>query len=151
MRVLLLIIIFTCSFGFNKSFYKETDNSYLDQTILEASIKHNVPKKLIKAILKHESNLTLNSINKKTKDYGIAQINIRNIKSYKLNKNKLLTNLKYSVDKGVFIMAYFKNRYENELGDKWIAKYNCGTREGCENWKSSKIYMAKISNNMRDL
>jgi hypothetical protein len=94
--------------------------------------------------------MILNRVNKKTKDYGIAQINIRNIKHYKMNKNRLLTDLQYSIDNGVLIMAYFKNRYEKTLGKKWIAKYNCGTRVGCENWKSSKLYLAKITRSMEN-
>ena len=107
-------------------------------------MKHRIPTKVFKAMLKIESNFNLNKVNKKTKDYGIAQINIRNIKHFKLNKLRLTTDLDYSLDNGAKIASYFFKRYNGTLGYKWVAKYNCGTKIKCENTKASKKYLVKV-------
>lgn len=116
----------------------------LSEIITHFSNKHKISPKLVNAILFVESNHKINAYNKRSKDYGIAQINIRNIKRLGLNKEKLLTSIEYSVEEGIKIMAWFKEKYEPIIGNKWVAKYNCGVRKGCEKTRKSKKYINKI-------
>jgi len=84
--------------------------------------KANIDPRIVIAILKQESNYKLNAVNKRSADYGIAQINRNTIKSMRLNKTKLLTDLEYSVHAAVEVLSLVK-RYSN--GDsKWWARYN---------------------------
>jgi soluble lytic murein transglycosylase-like protein len=112
--------------------------------IISKSRKHNIDYKMVLAIFQVESNLDIKAYNKRTKDYGIAQINIRNIKKLNLNAKKLITDPEYSVEEGIKLLNFFKDKYETKLGHKWIAKYNCGMRNRCENTKKSKIYIKKV-------
>lgn len=106
--------------------------------------QHKINPKLVRAFFKVESNNRFHAINKRSKDYGIGQINITNIKKLGLDKNRLLTDKLYSIKASVSIMAFFKNLYEKKLGKKWVAKYNCGVKRGCENTRKSKKYIKKI-------
>jgi hypothetical protein len=108
------------------------------------SKEYNIDHNLVSAVFYVESKHKVNAANKRTKDFGIAQINIRNIKRLGLSKEKLLNDTYYSVEQGVKILVWFKNKYEPELGNNWVGKYNCGVRKGCEKSKRSKKYIAKI-------
>jgi len=95
--------------------------------------KYKVDCKLVTAIQMQESGYRLNVV--AGGDYGIMQVNEYNIKAYGLSKERLLTDLSYSIENGVMILAYFKRwkRWEK----KWWCRYNVGTgpltkvRGGC--------------------
>jgi hypothetical protein len=112
---------------------------YIDK----CALYHKLDAKLVRAIIQVESEWK-NLYNKKTKDFGLMQINIYNIKALGLNQDKMQNNPFYNVTEGIKILAWFRDRYERKLGKRWLTKYNCGTRRKCENTRKSKKYLAKV-------
>lgn len=80
------------------------------------------------AILAQESRYTLNAVNKKSSDYGIAQINHKTIESFGFDKKKLLTDLEYSIKAGAIVLADFKRMYGKREKNYW-SRYNSGDIE----------------------
>ena len=85
------------------------------------------PRRLT-AILAQESMYTLNAINKKSADYGIAQINHRTIERYGFDKKRLLTDLEYSVKAGAIVLSDFKRMYGKKEKTYW-SRYNSSNPE----------------------
>lgn len=103
----------------------DIDTKYADRiavNIYKLSLKHGIPSDLYAAILMQESKYDLKAKNNRTKDYGIAQINWRTIKHYKFNKNRLMTDLAYSLEAGAIVLKDFMVRYSNEI--TWWSRYN---------------------------
>lgn len=75
-------------------------------------------------------------------DYGISQINFKNVKRFHLNKYRLLNDLKYSVDAGAMILAEY-SRYQHREPVTYFCRYNQGTKpfnqvkSGCLSYLSS--------------
>ncbi len=111
----------------------------------KASIKHNVPERLILAIAFVESSYRLNAVNRGSNDYGIMQVNIWHVKRSKLSIKRLTTDIDYSFDKGVEILKWFYDTYPL---DEAIMRYNCGTRPSCIKWKRVKKYLDKTRRSM---
>lgn len=102
------------------------DSNYvlrLSNAILDASIKYKVNPYKLSAILRQESGYKLNIINKATKDYSIGQINERTIKAFNMDKQRLLTDLTYSVNMSAFVLADFQRMYGHKEQDFWT-RYN---------------------------
>lgn len=130
----------------------------VSQAIVKSSHKYHINSKLIAAILMQESGYKLDAARitcgfdvkaPKIKrcvvtDYGIAQIHFKNLARFKLDKQRLLTDLEYSVDAGVMIMSQYA-KYRKYEPDTWTCRYNTGTaplhqiQEGCT------IYLAYIN------
>jgi len=108
------------------------------------SRKYRISPKIVRAVIHVESRGRVSAYNKRSKDYGLLQINEKNIKALGLDKKRLTTDYVYSLEQGIKILVWFKDRYESKLGDKWQAKFNCGVRKGCENTKKSKKYMRML-------
>lgn len=100
----------------------------LAKVILDKSQKYKVSSKILTAILMQESRYDLYAVNHKSKDFGIAQINYKNIKNMNLDKNKLMTNMDYSIEAGAKILSGFK-RYEHKEPQLWWSRYNCGNKK----------------------
>ncbi len=98
----------------------------LSDAIVKASIKHGLNPKKFSAILAQECRYRLNCINKATKDYGIGQINQKTIKAFKMDKQRLLEDLEYSVDSAARVLADFK-RVFGRREKNWHCRYNVGT------------------------
>jgi soluble lytic murein transglycosylase-like protein len=113
----------------------------LAQSIAKISKQYNIPAKIYTAILMQESAYKVNAVNcskRKCHDYGISQINIKNIEYYGFDIEKLLTDTHYSIEAGAIILSYFKNRYSKK--DKyWWTRYNAGNKV------KRKIYRKKVS------
>ncbi len=101
----------------------------LSQVIDKHSATYNVPSESLVKLAYIESKFKLNAINKITKDFGIMQINIRNIKAYNLDKSRLLNDADYSVESGAKVFAYFYHRYAST--EEAIRRYNCGVKKAC--------------------
>ena len=119
--------------------------SEIAKVILEVSAKYKVPAFLVSAIANVESSYRLNAVNKGSSDYGIMQVNAWNVRKLKLDKARLLTDLKYSVDAGVSILAWFVKKYPL---DEAIMRYNCGTRPSCVRLPQVKRYLRKVKGSM---
>jgi soluble lytic murein transglycosylase-like protein len=105
------------------------------------SSKYGVPGNVIASIAFVESSYKLNAVNKASNDYGIMQVNAWNVRVLKLNKARLLSDLEYSLDSGVQILAWFVKRYPLREA---IMRYNCGTRPSCIRLSSVKKYLNKV-------
>lgn len=99
----------------------------INSLIVSKATQHGIDPVLFKAILTQESQLKVGAVNRRTQDYGIGQINIRNIHSLKLNKHRLLTDAHYSVEQSAKILSYFHTRY-SASGASWFCRYNVGNR-----------------------
>ena len=95
----------------------------LSKAIYSFSNKYKVNPLKVSAILAQECMYRLKCINDGSKDYGIGQINIRTIRVFKLDKKKLLTDLEYSVESSVIVLADFKRMYGHKEQDYWT-RYN---------------------------
>lgn len=95
--------------------------------IVQKSLKHKVSSKLLAAILMQESRYNVAAVNHKTLDFGMAQINIHNIRTMKLDKQKLLTSMEYSVEAGAKILGTYV-RYQKKEPLTWSCRYNTGNR-----------------------
>ncbi len=160
LRVLSILIVTYLSSGaaaaapelieIQESVMQNTEGAYkgnvlrLSKAILRSSKRHGVPYRVLTAVLAVESSYRLSAVNKKSNDYGIAQINQWNIEAHKLDKTKLLTDLEYSIDAGAMILAYFYKRYADHKPRRWVLHYNCGTRDKCIEMKQVKHYFVKL-------
>lgn len=154
--VLRLIVLFMVTFNcYARTTYEQIlinkpniDQKYakeLAKIINQKADEYLVPANVLAGLFRVESTYILNSTNKKSNDYGIGQINIFNIKAYKLDKALLLNDLEYSIDKSFMVFKWFYVRYPLEEA---VKRYNCGTRKNCINWKGPKKYWKKIKRYM---
>lgn len=116
----------------------------LSNIIYKASRKHKIPSDIFTAILKQESNYKLGAINKKSNDYGIAQVNKFNIIKLGLDKDKLLNDLNYSVNAGAKILSWFYKRYGDD-DPFWYCRYNVGTGSGKIVMRNCHKYLKKVN------
>lgn len=114
----------------------------LSFTIRSASKRHDVPPRVLTAILGAESSFRLNVVNKDA-DFGIAQVNIHNIRAYKFDKNRLVTDLRYSVNAGAKVLYWFKDTYSAKE-EQWYLRYNCGVHKNL-NRKACVQYSQALS------
>lgn len=102
----------------DRMYAREVANA-IQKVAKEMGIK---PERLA-AILAQESRYTLNAVNKRSRDYGIAQINHKTIESFGFDKQRLLTDLEYSVKAGAIVLADFKRMYGKREKNYWT-RYN---------------------------
>jgi hypothetical protein len=96
--------------------------------IYKAATEHRLRPERLAAILAQESMYTLNAVNKKSKDFGIAQINWKTVERYGFDKKRLLTDLEYSVKAGAIVLADFKRMYGKREKNYW-SRYNSSDEE----------------------
>ncbi len=98
----------------------------------------NMPWQILVSIAYNESSLGTQLINSKSKDYGLMQINQRNLRKHKLKKRHALRNHLRVVQVACSILEYNKSRYKHRV-PYWLGIYRSGTAL----WKPS------IRNNAR--
>lgn len=149
----LLVLLFPVTLGADISFCSlhqtyckvvknqpDIDRSYASRVataIDKYSFIYGIDANLLIAIYAQESKYKLNMVNKRTLDYGISQINHNTARKFHLNKNKLLTDIDYSVEAGAIILADFKKRFSKREQD-WWSRYNTS------NPKLRKKYKNKV-------
>jgi hypothetical protein len=111
--------------------------------IVLKSHKHKISAKILTAILMQESRYNLAAINKATSDFGISQINIKNIRHMKLDKAKLLTSMEYSVEAGAQVLSTY-TRYQKKEPLTWLCRYNAGNRPLIVIKKPCMNYLAAV-------
>lgn len=114
----------------------------LSNAIFKAARRHRVPARIYTAILMQESSYRLGARGRHcghpehkgekgvecvVSDYGIAQIHFNTVDRYNFNREKLTTDLSYSVEAGAEVLSYFERRYSEKEGDWWV-RFNLGTR-----------------------
>lgn len=116
----------------------------LSKLIKKTSKKHEIPAGLFTAILMQESAYNIKAVNracgllyngKKAQgeacvaaDIGITQINIKTMKSYGFDAERLQNELSYSLEAGAIVLKWFKDKYAEEEPQTWFCRYNVGTR-----------------------
>ena len=90
--------------------------------------KYGLDPLLLSAMAAVESGYFVGAINSRTADYGIMQINARNIKHYKFSKERLLTDVPYSIEAGAIVLSWFKAKYAHKEKN-WFCRYNVGVRK----------------------
>lgn len=101
-----------------------------DEAVLSALItKHAkaalIERAILSCVLKVESNYRMGVISD-TDDYGIAQINAKTARMYKLDLVELLTNADYSVAAAANILKDYKRAFKPTETNTWVARYNIG-------------------------
>lgn len=86
---------------------------------------YNIKPDLMLAIMGHESAFNPKAYNKKTRDFGIMQINIKTAQAYEINKGCIL-DWECSLVAGAKILSDFKTRYSKKESE-WYIRYNIGT------------------------
>lgn len=75
-------------------------------------------------------------------DYGISQIHYKNLKRFNFDKERLLTDLQYSVDAGAQVLSQY-SKYARHQPKSWPCRYNQGLRryslieDGCRTYMVS--------------
>jgi hypothetical protein len=113
----------------------------LAATIDHYSSEHRVPANVITAIFMVESSYRLNAVNKRSDDFGIGQVNKWHIKHSKLDKDRLLNDLNYSVEQSIIIFKWFYKTYPLHEA---IKRYNAGTKKEAIHWKPVKRYLRLV-------
>lgn len=102
----------------NNPYLKKEYAQELAEVIKKHSDDYGIsPNKLI-GILMQESSYRMHVTNK-GKDFSIGQINIRNIKYYKLDKNRLMSDVDYSVGATAMMLSDLKVKYGHKEKDYW--------------------------------
>lgn len=108
----------------------------LSNVIYKEKRQCDINPRLIVAIIMQESRFKVDSVSKITGynennnrqtikiDFGIMQINFRNIEKYKLNVKRLLVDEKYSIQQGVKILCRFKKKYLSFEPNSWYSRYH---------------------------
>jgi hypothetical protein len=87
---------------------------------------------ILASIAFNESSLGFNTVNERTKDYGLMQINERTITRLALNKDKVMRDTTYAVRAACKVLRHNKDRYAEKL-TYWVGIYRSGTAL----WKES--------------
>lgn len=123
------------------SFYEETNPQHIEKIkptikkIASSIIKHSGNKKIdykvLMGILKVESDFNQAQVSH-TLDYSLAQVNyaiwskeLYRVKKVKLNKEKLKTNIDYSIDIMTDILSILEKRHGED--PNWFARYHSST------------------------
>ena len=106
-----------------------------------AADMYKVPANVLAAICRVESSYILEAVNKRSNDFGLMQVNMFNIRAYKLDKYKLTTDMAYAVQNGAMIFSWFYRRYSLEHS---IQRYNGGTAKNVVKWKSTLKYLRLV-------
>ncbi len=99
-----------------------------DKLIRKYSELHELDWKIVVAILFQESRFKENAVNcgrYGCNDFGIAQINFRNIKAWGMDFGKIF-DAGYSIKHATAFLERLKNRHSHK-DPKWFARYNSGT------------------------
>lgn len=112
----------------------------------EMADKYKVPANVIAAIAMVESSYRLNAVNKRSKDFGIMQVNLYNIKAYNFDKQRLLNDVRYSIEAGVIVFQWFYKIYNT--AEEAVKRYNAGTAKGATKWKGPINYWKKVQKYM---
>lgn len=113
----------------NKPNIDPTYAQTLSSEIVRVAKRYGIRSDIYTAILMQESGYDLKAINKRSHDYGIAQINKKTAAAFKLCPKKLTSDLSYSVEAGALVLSDFKNRWFKKEGYEYWSRYNTSNKE----------------------
>jgi soluble lytic murein transglycosylase-like protein len=96
---------------------------------------------LLAAIAKVESSNNPLAVNRRTHDYGLMQLNIRNLQHWKLSPTQAL-NADVSIKYAAKLLQGYKRRFGHE--PKWACRYNLGTGRNVPSKAQCEIYYNKL-------
>ena len=107
--------------------YKNADK--YGRLIKKYSEIYKVDWKIMTAIIRQESNFIQNAVNCDRRgcyDFGLVQINFKNVKRLNLDAGKLLTDSEYSIEVLAQFLENIQKKYKHK--DKyWFGRYNSYT------------------------
>lgn len=86
----------------------------------------NMPWQLLAAIAYHESSLGVRTVNEATHDYGLMQINKKNVLRYGLSQSRIVKDAEYSIKFACRLLKDNHDRYGNRY-PYWLGIYRSGT------------------------
>lgn len=105
----------------------------ITDAIKESATRYGISKKIMAAIFMQESSYKISAVNKKSRDYGIGQINIKTAQHYKFCVKRLNSDLDYSVKATAKVLADLRQKFPNEP-DYWT-RYHSWTKQRRELYK----------------
>lgn len=120
----------------------------LAAAIEKTATEYKLDPKLLAAIFMQESRYDLKAVNQKSKDFGIAQINHKNIERMGLDRQRLMTDVDYSVKVGAKILASYKKTFHKREPSSWYCRYNIGFQETEEAMEKCETYKLKVARYM---
>lgn len=82
--------------------------------------------RILVSIAYHESSLIIGTVNPTTQDYGLMQVNVKNILRFGLSRDKLLKDPAYSLEFACKLLKDNQKRYSSKH-PYWIGIYRSGT------------------------
>lgn len=108
----------------------------------EAVRKCGLDDNLVLAIIKTESDFINGAENKRSKDFGLMQVNEYHVEHSRLDRSRLLWDVSYNVMHGCRILSWFLKTYRKR--SEAIGRYNCGTRKACVRLRKVKRYVRRV-------
>lgn len=112
--------------------------------ISKTATKYDIPRPLLSCMLKIESTYNQAAISN-TMDYGMAQINIQNIRRFKLDHAKVINSVQYNVDFGAKLLAHYQERYKDLEPRTWACRYNIGTGSLTRLGAACEAYLERLN------
>ena len=122
----------------------------LDKTQIARSVrKCGLDENLVLAIIKTESDFVNGAVNRRSKDFGLMQVNEYHIKISRLDRVRLTWDVDYNVMHGCRILGWFLSTYPKR--SEAIGRYNCGTRVQCVRLRQVKRYVRRVQYHYKKL
>jgi soluble lytic murein transglycosylase-like protein len=115
------------------------------QKINNTALKHGIEPSLVRAIASVESCFGKYTVNSATLDYGIMQINHKNIKALGLEPQDLISNHDLSLEVATKMLKDLKRR-GNRHGVPWQCRYNIGNQKHESALRACRAYLQKLRN-----
>ena len=118
---------------------------YITRRAIERSVLkrcQGISTNLVLSIIKVESDFKVNAYNKRSRDFGLMQINQWHVKKQKLSIYRLITDVDYNIKYGCEILGWFVDKY-SYLGEA-IGRYNCGVKPSCIQYQMNRRYVRLV-------
>lgn len=99
---------------------------YSPKLVSKVATKYGLEPKMLIALVELESSGNQYAYNKKTKDYGLLQVNQIHLGKGE-NPLCLMRDARLNLERGTKILVYMQKRYASRERD-WMCRYNLGTR-----------------------
>lgn len=115
------------------------------QKINNTALKHGVEPSLVRAIASVESCFGKYTVNATTQDFGLMQINHKNLKALGLSPEAVISNHDLSLEVATKMLKDLKRR-GNRHGIPWQCRYNIGNQKHKGALRACRAYLQKLRN-----
>lgn len=98
----------------------------LARTFTHVAVDCGIDWRLLVSIAYHESSLGIQLVNARTRDYGIMQVNQKNVLRYSLSQDRLMKDAAYSIRFACGLLKDNRARYGSKY-PYWLGIYRSGT------------------------